>query len=156
MATRETFTTTAMTDGRGRVVLRLPFDPNSRWGGKTRHHVNGTVGGRRVRGALEELDDGYGLVLGAAWRRDCGLDLETAVVVALAPEGPQRTALPPDVVAALDGEPEAAAFFDGLATFYRKGYLRWVDATKRRPELRAARIAEMVTLLKAGEKERPR
>ena len=71
------------------------------------------------------------------------------------PEGPQRGDLAPDVAGALDAEPEAAAFFDGLAPFYRRGYLRWIDGTKRRPEVRAARIAEVVELLKAGEKERP-
>ena len=38
---------------------------------------------------------------------------------------------------------------------YRRAYLRWIDATKRRPELRAARIAELIDLLKAGKKERP-
>jgi len=32
---------------------------------------------------------------------------------------------------------------------------RWVDATRRRPEVRAARIAEMVELLAAGHKHRP-
>src|SRR3712207_7886764 len=31
------------------------------------------------------------------------------------------------------GHPNAAAFFDSLAQFYRKAYLRWIDATKRRP-----------------------
>ncbi|HEY4866066.1 MAG TPA: YdeI/OmpD-associated family protein [Candidatus Dormibacteraeota bacterium] len=35
--------------------------------------------------------------------------------------------------------------FDSLATFYRKGWLR-IDATKRRPEVRAERIAEIVAL----------
>ena len=30
----------------------------------------------------------------------------------------------------------AGAFFDGTARFYRKAYLRWIDATKRRPKLR--------------------
>ena len=53
-------------------------------------------------------------------------------------------------------EPEAARFFDGLATFYRKNYLRWIDATRRSPEVRAQRIAELVVLMKAGRKERPR
>ena len=48
-----------------------------------------------------------------------------------------------------------AEFFDGLASFYRKNYLRWIDATKRRPEVRAERIAEFVRLLKAGQKQRP-
>ena len=38
----------------------------------------------------------------------------------------------------------------------RKAYLRWIDATTRRPDLRAARIAEVAGLLAAGVKERPR
>jgi uncharacterized protein YdeI (YjbR/CyaY-like superfamily) len=59
------------------------------------------------------------------------------------------------VAAALDAAPQAAAFFDSLAQFYRRAYLRWIDATKRRPDLRAARIAEMVELLQAGHKQRP-
>ena len=71
----------------------------------------------------------------------------------LEPEGPQADALAGDVVAALDAEPEARGFFAGLATFYRKGYLRWIDGA-RRPEVRSARIAEMVALLKAGKKQR--
>ena len=52
--------------------------------------------------------------------------------------------------------PESAAFFDSLAQFYTRAYLRWIDGTKRRPDLRAARIAEMVELLEAGQKQRPR
>jgi len=76
--------------------------------------------------------------------------------VVLEPEGPQREQLAPDVAAALEAAPEAAAFFDSLAQFYTRAYLRWIDATKRRPELRAARIAEMIELLKAGHKQRPR
>jgi len=36
-----------------------------------------------------------------------------------------------------------------------EGYFRWIDATKRRPDVRAARIAERVELLKAGRKQRP-
>jgi len=40
-----------------------------------------------------------------------------------------------------------------LATFYRNGYLRWIGGVKR-PETRSARIAEMLSLLKAGKKQR--
>ncbi len=35
-------------------------------------------------------------------------------------------------------------------------YLRWIDATTRRPDVRAARIAEVAGLLAGGIKERPR
>jgi hypothetical protein len=59
-----------------------------------------------------------------------------------APEGPQRDDLAPDFAAALEAEPEAGEFFDSLAQFYRKAYLRWIYATKRSPETRAARISE--------------
>ena len=60
-----------------------------------------------------------------------------------------------DVRHALEEDPAAGDFFDSLAQFYRKAYLRSIDGTKRRPELRTARIAEMVALLHAGMKERP-
>jgi uncharacterized protein YdeI (YjbR/CyaY-like superfamily) len=73
----------------------------------------------------------------------------------LAPEGAQRGDLAADVAAALDAEPAAAEFFDSLAQFYRRAYLRWIDATKRRPEQRPVRIAEKIELLRAGIKQRP-
>jgi len=71
------------------------------------------------------------------------------------PDGPESDSLAPDIVAALDAEPEAARFFDGLASFYRKNYLRWINATRRSPDVRAQRIAELVDLMKAGQKQRP-
>jgi uncharacterized protein YdeI (YjbR/CyaY-like superfamily) len=88
--------------------------------------------------------------------RDVGVTVGEDVIVELAPEGPQRGDLADDVSAALEADPAAAAFFDTLAQFYRKAYLRWIDATTRRPDLRAARIAEVVDLLAAGIKQRPR
>ena len=149
------FTTTVTTDGRRRVLVPVPFDPDEAWGRKREHHVHGTVDGMDVRAVIEPLAEGHGILLGPAWRRDCGIGPGRVVDVVLEPEGPQRGDLAPDVAAALEAAPDAAVFFDSLAQFYRRGYLRWIDATKRRPDLRAARIAEMVELLKAGHKQRP-
>jgi hypothetical protein len=142
-------------DKRGRMLVPVPFEPDHAWGAKDRHHVAGTVNGMDVRAVVEPLGDGHGIVLGPAWRRHCGIGAGDQVAVVLVPEGPQRADLAPDVAVALDAEPAAGAFFDSLAQFYRHGYLRWIDATKRSPDKRAARIAEMVELLKAGRKERP-
>jgi hypothetical protein len=139
-----------------RLVVPVPFDPDEVWGPKPRHHVAGTVDGKRVRGVVTPMGDGHGFTLGAAWPRDCGIEAGSRVTVVIHAEGPQRADLAEDVADALEAEPAAGAFFDALATFYRKGYLRWVDGTKRRPDVRAARIAEMIELLKAGHKERPR
>jgi hypothetical protein len=150
------FTATVTTDGRRRVLVPVPFDPDEAWGRKREHHVHGTVDGMGVRAVVEPLGEGHGILLGQAWRRDCGIGPGRVVDVVLEPEGPQREQLAPDVAAALEAAPEAAAFFDSLAQFYTRAYLRWIDATKRRPELRAARIAEMMELLEAGHKQRPR
>lgn len=139
---------------RARVLVPLPFDPDDAWGSKPEHHVGGTVNGMAVRAVIERAHNGPAIVLGAAWRRGCGVAPGDEVRVALEPEGPQRDDLEPDVAAAFEAEPEAGAFFDSLAQFYRKGYLRWIDATKRRPELRAERIAEVVGLCRQGIKER--
>jgi len=150
------YSTEVTTGDRARVMVPVPFDPNIIWGSKPEHRVHGTVNGMKVRASVETLGSGFGIVLGPAWRRDCGIAPGDLVDVVLAPEGPQRDDLADDLRAALEAEPAAGAFFDGLAQFYRRGFLRWIDATKRRPDERARRIAEVIDLLRRGEKERPR
>ena len=108
-----------------------------------------------IRGVVEPVVDGVGVVLGRAWRRDCGLASGDAVSVVLEPEGPQRDDLPDDVRDALAVNPAAAEFFDSLAQFYRNAYLRWIESTKRRPDVRAERLAQVIDWLSDGVKERP-
>jgi hypothetical protein len=141
---------------RGRAVIAVPFDPDETWGAKADHPVGGTIDGKRVRGRLSPGGSGWVLAVTPMWLGDTGVAIGDDVIVELAPEGPQRGDLADDVAAALAANPAAAAFFDMLAQFYRKAYLRWIDATTRRPDARAARIAEMVDLLAAGIKQRPR
>jgi len=147
------FTAVVERDARGRVMIMLPFDPSEAWGPKTRHHITGTIGGRRIRTTLPGEGPDARVVMGHAC---ASFEIGEQVEVVLEPEGPQVDSLAPDLADALAARPEALDFFLSLATFYRKGYLRWVDATKRRPDVRAARIAELVELLAAGHKERPR
>ena len=151
---RRRYKTVVTTDKRRRVMVPVPFDPDEAWGKKPQHHVAGSVNGMGVRAVVEPLDGGFGIFLGPAWRRDCGIAAGDTVSVELAPEGPQRDDLALDFCAALEASPEAGAFFDSLAQFYRRAYLKWIDATKRRPDVRAERIAEVVRLLKQGQKER--
>lgn len=140
----------------GSAVIVVPFDPDEVWGTKAVHHVNGTVGGQRVRVTLKPGDSGWSFAFGAARAADIRLTAGKEVAVELTPEGPQRADLAEDISSALAANPAAGAFFDTLAQFYRKAYLRWIDSTTRRPDLRAARIQEVVDLLAAGVKERPR
>jgi hypothetical protein len=149
------FEATVVEVGRGRMMVPVPFDPDQVWGAKPRHHVGGVVNDRRVRAVIEAVGGGHGFVLGPAWRRDCGIAVGDRVQVRISPEGPQRGDLPADFAAALEANPAAGAFFDSLAQFYRKGYLRWIEGTRRRPQLRAERIAAVVQLLADHHKTRP-
>jgi hypothetical protein len=149
------FTTTLVDAGCGRVFVPVPFDADLEWGVKSHHHVAGTIAGRDFRGVVETHPLGRGVVLGPSWCRDRAVGPGHDVDVVVHPEGVQRSDLAPDVAAAFEAEPEAGAFFDSLAQFYRNAYLRWIDATKRRPDVRAERIAEVVRLLQAGHKQRP-
>ena len=144
------------TDPRGHAVIAVPFDPDEAWGAKAVHHVNGTVNGCRVRVTLAPGESGWAFTLNPSRMRGTGIAAGSDAVVELAPEGPQRADLADDIAAALAANPAAGSFFDTLAQFYRKAYLRYIDATTRRPDLRAARIAEVVGLLADGIKERPR
>ena len=151
MATQRFKTTIAKYGTRAHIVI--PFNPNDVWGVKQRHYIVGSVNGCQVRGPLDSNGTQFFLSLGAAWLRDNNVEARATVDVVLSPEGPQSESLSPDISAALNAEPEAKAFFDGLATFYRKNYVRWIESAKR-PETRSARIAEMVKLLNAGQKQK--
>jgi Bacteriocin-protection, YdeI or OmpD-Associated/Domain of unknown function (DUF1905) len=150
------FDTRTAAGPRGSAIIEVPFNPDEVWGAKARHLVNGTINGRQVRGMVTSAGGGWVFTLTPMWMRDARVAAGEDVAVELVPEGPQRSDLAADIAAALDANPVAAEFFDSLAQFYRKAYLSWIDATTRRPHERAARIAEVVDLLAAGIKQRPR
>ena len=144
---------TTLAESGPRTFIPLPFDPNDVWGAKQRHYITGTINGCKLRGSLDSNGTQYFLPLGAAWRRDNGLEAGAEVAVVLSPEGPQSEGLSPDVAAALDAEPQAKAFFESLPTFYRKNFIRDIESAKR-SETRSRRIAEMVRLLNEGKKQK--
>src|SRR5215469_85481 len=150
-------------DAEGRAVVAVPFDPDQTWGAKAFHPVGGTIEpvagtdcNRHLRGRITPDGNQWVFTLNPTWMQATGVAVGDEVTVELEPEGPLRADLADDLASALEANPAAAAFFDTLAQFYRKAYLRWIDATTRRPDVRAARIAEVVELLAAGVKERPR
>ena len=136
----------------GGAVIDLPFDPPKAWGARPRYHVTGIADGICFRTTLAQRRGAWRMAFGPK-SSACRLAGREAVDVEVWLEGPQADDLAPDIAEALASRPAALAAFSGLATFYRKGWLRWIDATKRRPEARSARIAEMLDLLEAGQKQ---
>lgn len=149
---QQTFETSVQKQG-SRVFIAIPFDPQTVWGKKQRHTLRGTINGVTFRGSLTAAGAQYFLPLGAAWRRDCGIEAGMAVRVVIEPEGPQQENLAQDIADAFANAPAAAEFFGSLATFYRKGYINWIESAKR-PETRSARISAMIELLNAGKRQK--
>ncbi len=135
------------------TFVAIPFSPREAWGARPRYPVSGTINDVPVRGTLGALGQAYFLRLGAAWLRDSGIQTGATVTVKLSLEGPHEGNLAPDIAAALSNNPKAKIFFDGLPTFYRKNFIRWIESTKR-DETRSMRIDEMIRLLDEGKREK--
>jgi hypothetical protein len=146
------FRTTTLARSRGGIAIELPFDPNDAWWAQPRHDVHGTIGGFTFRGQLSAADDGWRLELGPSWCRDPRVGVGREVDVVMSPEPPHQDSIADDVRAALIADPEARRQFGSIATFYRKGFIDWIESSKR-PETRAKRIVATVTALHAGRRE---
>jgi len=105
----------------------------------------------RVWVTIVHDDAGWSFSLSPAGLRDCPVGPGDDVEVVISPEGPQRSDLAPDLSAVLEANAAAGAFFDSLAQFYPNSYLRWIDESKCRPDVRAQRIAEMRLLNDGGQ-----
>ncbi|MGC8782842.1 MAG: YdeI/OmpD-associated family protein [Armatimonadota bacterium] len=136
-----------------RAFLVLPEEVVNRWGKRAHHYVAGTIHERKVRGRTEVWNGQYILPLGPTWLRDNDVQVGMHVACALCLESPVMEDLADDIARALEAEPQAKAFFEEIAPFYRKNYLRWIEEAKR-AETRAARITEVVQLLKEGRRQR--
>lgn len=145
------FKTVVVKNGAGALVP-IPFDPDEAWGDKEKHYVAGKVAGLGVRGVLETKGEGWFLSLGAACIRGFPIPT-TALDVELLPEGPQVDELSADIREAFAAAPEARRFFESLATFYRTGFVKPIKGAKL-PATRAARIEEMISLLKEGKRQK--
>src|ERR1035441_11639 len=110
---------------RGRAVIAVPFNPDETWGAKAEHPVGGTIDGRRVRGTVSPSVRCWAVPVMRRGLREGEVAMGDEVTVELAPEGPQRDDLADDIATALAANSAAGAFFDTLAQFYRKAYLRW-------------------------------
>ena len=119
-------------DRRKRVLVPVPVDPDDAWGPKQEHHVAGTVNGMGVRRHRATCFPAAGSCWDP-WRRHCGIGPGDEVEVVLYPRTAARKPRAGRRRCAGHGA-DAAAFFDSLAQFYRRGYLRWIDATKRSPD----------------------
>ena len=134
------------------MSITLPFDPAEAWGDREAYYVCGTLDGQSYRGRLDPERASWRLDLGPSWCRAPGFGPGDEVELVMAPEGPQSFSLGDDLAAAFAAEPDAARFFDSMASFYRNNAARWLETAKR-PETRARRVAAIVERAKTRKRE---
>ena len=98
------------------------------------------MGGRHLLGVLKSIR--AALDKGPGDRVEVVLELDTE----------ERTVeIPPELGAALDANPAAADFFNGLSYTCCKEYAQWIAEAKR-PQTRERRTAKAIQKLNRGEK----
>ena len=142
----ETFTATL----EDRYVV-VPLDARALWG-EARPPVAGTVNGVPFRSRLMVYGGQTVLGLTNAFRKEAGIAAGVEVEVVIdRDDAPREIQIPPELRAALDGDPDAATVFDGLAFTHRREYAEWIAGAKR-AETRERRAAKAIAMLREGVK----
>ena len=119
-------------------------------GGKKSFPVLVTVNGHTLRLRLARMGGESMIGFSKAAREEAGVAPGDEVDVEIAlDETPREVEVPPELAAALDGDPSARSAFDALAFTHRKEYARWVAEAKR-PETRERRVAETLVMVREG------
>jgi hypothetical protein len=140
---------TVLTAEDGGVFFELPLDVPAVFG-RARAPVRGTINGHPFRSTVAVYGGRYYLPVRRALREAAGVAAGEVVVVELESDDQPRTVDPPeDLAAALAGDAEAKAAFDGLSFTHQREYAEWV-AEARRAETRRRRVEQAVQMLRDG------
>ena len=141
-------------EGSGGAFVTIPFDVEQAFG-KKRVKIKATIDGQPYRGSLVRMGSQCHLLLiRKEIRLKIGKSFGDVVEVTVEEDTEPRTvAAQPDLLAALEGHPQARAFFEQLSYTHQKEYVEWIEEA-RRDETRQARIARTVEMLEQGKKGR--
>ncbi len=146
------FRTKILQAGKTATGIEVPPDVVEALGSGKRPAVRVTINGYVYRSTVAVMGGMFMLPLSAENRAGAGaaggdevevdLELDTA---------PREVALPEDFSAALDAEPVARAFFEGLSFSHKRGFVEPIGQAKT-PETRKRRIAKAIEMLREGRK----
>ena len=133
----------------GGSFVDMPREVSERLGGRARIPVRGTLNGLAFRSSTMPMGDG-GHCLG--FRKDqraaAGVEIGDVVDIEVERDEEERTVeLPPDLEAALEGEPELRDAFDELSYTARRERVLTIASAKRQ-ETRERRLASLLQELR--------
>ena len=130
--------------------FEVPDDLVTALGGGGRPKVVATVNGYQFRSSIAKMGASYWLGVSAERRTAAGVAAGDVLDVDVVLDVAERTVdVPADLLAALDREPAAKAFFDGLSFSKKQWHVLQVTGAKT-AETRARRIAASVAMLAEG------
>ena len=146
-----TFRATLRLEGRTATGIEVPAAVVEALGAGRRPAVAVTLNGYAYRSTVAPFADGvYMLPVAAEHRNAAGLTAGDEVEVTLALDtAPREVEVPPELAAALDGDPAAKAFFDGLSNSNKKVFTLSVSGTNN-PETKARRVEKAIALMREG------
>ncbi|CAN5236406.1 hypothetical protein BH24ACT12_BH24ACT12_16490 [soil metagenome] len=144
------FRTTIVQSGTNTTGIEVPEDVVAALGAARRLPVRITVGDHSYRSTVAPLRGHFMVSLSAENRASAGVagGDEVDVDIELDTE-PRAVTVPPDLAAALDAEPGARRFFDGLSNSHQQRHVLAIDGAKT-DETRQRRIAKAVDGLREG------
>ncbi|WP_460458846.1 YdeI/OmpD-associated family protein [Angustibacter peucedani] len=145
-----TFRSTVLLGGKTATGIPLPDAEVEALGGGRKPAVTVTVNGYSYRTTVASRDGVYLVPLSAENRSAAGVAAGDEVEVSLALDtAPRELEVPDDLQAALDAEPAARAFFDGLSYSKRQWFVLSVTGAKT-AETRERRVTKALELLRDG------
>ena len=142
------FRTTLQLEGRTATGFSVPPDVVTALGRGKRPPVTVTIRGYTYRSTVAAYGDVFMLPLAAEHRKAVGVAAGDEIEVELElDEAPREVVIPPDLEAALSGEPDARAFFDGLSYSHKRWFVLNIEGAKSE-ETRRRRVDKAVEMLR--------
>ena len=144
------FRTTLEQGGKTATGIRVPDEIVEALGAGRRPPVRVTINGHTYRSTVAVMGGASMISVSAENRAAAGLNAGDEIDVDLELDtSPRELTLPDDLAAALDAEPEARRYFDGLSYSKRQWHVLSVSGAKT-DETRQRRVAKSVAMLREG------
>ena len=146
----QTFRTTLRQEGKTATGFEVPPEVVEALGGSKRPPVTITINGYTYRSTVFPYTEASMLPLAAEHRSAAGVQAGQEIEVTLELDtAPRVLEVPPELAAALDADPQAKAFFEGLSYSNKRVFTLSVEGTNN-PETKARRVEKALGLMREG------
>ncbi|HEX5827183.1 MAG TPA: YdeI/OmpD-associated family protein [Candidatus Limnocylindrales bacterium] len=147
---RHTFRAPIQQTGKTACGIEVPQAVVTALGGSKRPAVVVTLDGYTYRSTVAPMGGGWWLGVNSEHREASGLRAGDEVQVTLELDtAPRELEVPAELAVALDADPVARAFFDGLSYSSRRVFTLSIQGTSN-PETKARRVEKAIALMREG------